>query len=47
MVPDAGEVVENQVYSDGIPEEYRRENGFGRVTERFTVPTQLIVHPHR
>jgi hypothetical protein len=28
MVADAGEVVENLVYSDGIPGEYHRENGF-------------------
>jgi hypothetical protein len=44
MVADAGEVVENQVYSDGIPGEYRRENGF---PSGLTVPTQLIVHLHR
>jgi hypothetical protein len=31
MVADAGEVVENQVYSDGIPGEYRRDNGFWQI----------------
>jgi hypothetical protein len=36
MVVGAEEVVEKSgIYSDGIPRECRRDNGFGRVTERF------------